>query len=879
VTAAPPDEATEAQRAARRLVDLAPGDPHQVRRDAADLLASAIEDGDTLAAALASWALGVAARLGGDLTAARRALDEGIDLVAAADAPGVEGQLRCSRAVVLLYLGRLAECDSDLDRAGQLVSTRGEVAYFWYQKAGILGRRGRWDEAAALYEAAIPDLRDEGQLEFLANSLMNLGIRDALRGDCAKARTRMLEAHRIFQSRGLRSAEASTEHNLGFIAARAGDFPGAMDHFQRARALLEAINGSVAYLALDHCEALLSVGLVDEAYDRCVALAHDLERAGDEINAGEAQLLAAAAGLRAGRFEDAEELAEHAAQRFTLQGREGWPEVAELLRLQAVLARTPQPIPDAVDTLRQLASRLSRLDQHLPALQARLSVVELVGRDDALTALAELERLLPSIGAAPAEYRLQAGAAKAVTLYRLGRRAAAEDCALAAFRMLEGHQQILGALDARVHLSAQARGIVEVGLRVSRDDGDNDRFFEWAERSSATALRFPPVLPPDDDTSRDLLDRLRSVTGRLRLDDVESGAALAAEQRALQERLALELRRARGSAPAFDPVPRSTIESRLDDWSMLTFVEIDDRLLGLELPAGTAVEDLGPAEEARAHQDAMDFALRRLQRSALDATQRTTLYEQVERHANWLDERLLGWTTSRAAPVVIVPTLALTALQWAVLPSLAARPFVISPSASLWAALVNRPRRELKTAALIAGADLKQASLEIRRLAAHWAEPIVLDADDAVARRVSKSCEGVDLVHLAAHYEIARGNPLFSSVPLVDGPLYAYELMRIDRPPEVLVFAGCESVRTGPAAGAALLGAAHTLLVAGVRSVIGTAGLVPDDETTTSFLDAVHAGLARGDPAPVALAAARQEFGAGIGDRGASSMFLCFGAA
>jgi CHAT domain-containing protein len=215
-----------------------------------------------------------------------------------------------------------------------------------------------------------------------------------------------------------------------------------------------------------------------------------------------------------------------------------------------------------------------------------------------------------------------------------------------------------------------------------------------------------------------------------------------------------------------------------------------------------------------------------------------------------------------------------------VLPSLAARPFVISPSASIFAALATRPRRQLKTAALIAGVGLKQASSEIRRLAARWVDPILLEPGDAVASRVNESFERADLVHLAAHYEIARGNPLFSSVPVADGPLYAYDLMRIGRPPEVLVFAGCESVRTGPAAGAALLGAAHTLLVAGVRSVIGTAGLVPDDEATTSFLDAVHAGLAQNDPAPVALAAARQGLGAGPRDRRAvaASMFLCFGA-
>ncbi|MFD9699400.1 CHAT domain-containing protein [Lentzea sp. NPDC059081] len=76
--------------------------------------------------------------------------------------------------------------------------------------------------------------------------------------------------------------------------------------------------------------------------------------------------------------------------------------------------------------------------------------------------------------------------------------------------------------------------------------------------------------------------------------------------------------------------------------------------------------------------------------------------------------------------------------------------------------------------------------------------------------------EGAGIAHIAAHGHVHPENPLFSYLALDDGPLYGYDIARIEHPPEIVVLSACES------------GLARAFLDAGTRAVIAGVLPVPD---------------------------------------------------
>ena len=78
---------------------------------------------------------------------------------------------------------------------------------------------------------------------------------------------------------------------------------------------------------------------------------------------------------------------------------------------------------------------------------------------------------------------------------------------------------------------------------------------------------------------------------------------------------------------------------------------------------------------------------------------------------------------------------------------------------------------------------------------------------DATASRVGELAGRVDLLHLAAHGHHVADNPLFSTLELVDGPWFGYDLDQLPQVPETVILSACEvgatTIRRGevPAAG------------------------------------------------------------------------------
>jgi CHAT domain-containing protein len=87
---------------------------------------------------------------------------------------------------------------------------------------------------------------------------------------------------------------------------------------------------------------------------------------------------------------------------------------------------------------------------------------------------------------------------------------------------------------------------------------------------------------------------------------------------------------------------------------------------------------------------------------------------------------------------------------------------------------------------------------------------------------------GAAIVHIAAHGEHDPDNVVFSRLHLADGPLMAFDLLRLAVPPRHVVLASCEVGRAAINPNGELLGFAAALLYAGTTSVVASVARVPD---------------------------------------------------
>jgi tetratricopeptide (TPR) repeat protein len=127
------------------------------------------------------------------------------------------------------------------------------------QRALILQRLGRADEALAAYRRALPVLRRHADRVWEARLLCNRGVLYVYRGALASAERDLRAAARICDEIGATYLGASVQHNLGFTSARRGAVPEALTEYDGADARYAAAGASTAPLLLDRAELLLSV--------------------------------------------------------------------------------------------------------------------------------------------------------------------------------------------------------------------------------------------------------------------------------------------------------------------------------------------------------------------------------------------------------------------------------------------------------------------------------------------------------------------------------------------------------------------------------------------------------------------------------------------
>jgi tetratricopeptide (TPR) repeat protein len=241
-------------------------------------------------------------------------------------------EARVTYAAILADLGRINAALSECDAAA-LVLRGNDAGPLLAQRALILSRAGRNEEALADYGKALPLLRATRDIHFQALAYMNRANVLTYLGRISAAEEDLRTGMALAQSHEMREVLAMLAGNLGFVMTRKGNIPLALRQFE------DALQGPKGYMlfttVLDRAEALLSVGLANEARESLEAMIGDVAEAGFAVDIAECHLMLAHAALAEGDPEAAFSFARKAFGEFNKQGRPRWALLARQLEIRA----------------------------------------------------------------------------------------------------------------------------------------------------------------------------------------------------------------------------------------------------------------------------------------------------------------------------------------------------------------------------------------------------------------------------------------------------------------------------------------------------------------------------------------------------------------
>ena len=851
--------------------DLAFSDPVRARALAESARSAA--NGDVEPVAVAEQALGLASLSVGRLTDSERHLRLAIEVAEGADLGATAAKARGVLGYVLTLTGRTDEGLREMDRAMPEL-TGAAAARLRMQRALVLTEASRFDDAAAGFTDALDTLRRAGGDDLIEATIRNnRSILLARQGDWRGAEDDLRRAEEVFTATGHSGRTAMVYQNRGLAATVRGDVPAALAAYDEAAQRYLSAGLDHGLLPIERAEVLLSVRLVAEARQAATAAVAEFARRRNAVDLVQARLLLAKIALVEGDPDAALREASRARRSALAQHRAGWAALAGYLSLRA---RWDLGLRGSA-TLRsgtRTAVALAETGWLVAALDARLIVARLameLGHVE--TARRELTGLNWS---GPAEVRARAWHATALLRLCDGDRHGADSALRAGVRVLDRFRASLGASELRAHASGHTSELTGLGLRLAVESGRPDSVLRWAERGHACALRLRPVRPPDDLELAADLAGLRQVVVDLATTTGDPRALLR-RQAVLEDAVRNRARHAAGvHMPGADALPSvPALSAALGSSVLVEYLDLAGRLHAAVVADGRVrLHELGAVADVERLLGELRFGLRRL---AYDLGAHT---DRVDRTARRLDAVLLAplHEVIGDRPLVIVPTGPLHEMPWPILPSCHGRPVSVTPSAALWHRAAQ-PTSSDGRRVVVSGPGLPHAAAEVSALARRYPDAERFTGRGARVDAVIAALDGAELGHIAAHGRFRADNPLFSALQLADGPLTAYDLERLDRPPRRIVLSACDSGRSTVHPGDEVLGLASVLLALGTSTLVATVIPVPDRASRPVMLR-FHRLLDSGLRPAQALAQAQQQL-AGRGtaaSRVATIGFVCFGA-
>ena len=742
-------------------------------------------------------------------------------------------------------------------------------------RIGVLWYAGTSAASLKDTDRALATLREHDDTFWEAQLLRNRGGLLAEHGEMVAAERDLTRARELFLGLGATAAAVAIETELTRVPLLRGDLPECL-------ARLDAIDTKdvspriTAELWVLRAQATATARLRGESLHALNEAQTIWKRSGQDDPFG--RLEAIRLTLLAGDATGARALGLQAQRSFAAQRRHVYGARAVVLTLAASVAAGAVR-RSGLRSGRRAAKILADAGWQGEARRAQLTVARAaIEVGSARVARRELAGCSVLLRRGPVADRIEAWHVEALLRQDRGDRAGAQRALRTGLGLLEGYRETLGASDLRASASEIGVELAELGLRTALAGPDMDSMLSWADRLRGSAFRLPPVTPPDVPELRDRAAELRQVSAEIWRAErgQRTTRALLARQTALETLIRRLSRHAAGeAAPGTAPPGRRELSRALGRTALVELIELDGTLTALTLVDGRlARHELGSVEPVREELEWLRFALVRLARRTHGAAQQATMLQGAKASAETLGERLLAPLAESFDDrgLVIVPTGSLHALPWAMLPQLRSHPVVVAPSAATWSAL-QAPRPPRSKVVLAAGPRLRHARGEVAALAGLYAKPVMLAGREATVATVMEALDGAAVAHLACHGRFRSDSPLFSSLELADGPLNAYELQRLRRPPQLIVLSACDLGTSDTRPGDELLGIAAALIGMGTATIIASVVPVPDAGAKRLMI-ALHTHLTAGDPPSVALAKAQDSLSArGYGHAG----FVCLG--
>jgi hypothetical protein len=428
-------------------------------------------------------------------------------------------------------------------------------------------------------------------------------------------------------------------------------------------------------------------------------------------------------------------------------------------------------------------------------------------------------------------------------------------------------------LDLRTAMAVHGNRLAELDLRIALESGTPRIVFDSVERWRAMSHRRTAVTPPQDPELADLLANLRIVAEEIRrLPGVQIPESLRRRQRTLERSVREREWHLHGEGRSeryatLSELRPTLAETRTD---AISYFVLDERLGAVAVVAGRArVVRLSAWSDVSALLARVRADLDALAGRHLPEPLRQAVSSSLSHDLDQLDRHLLPDVVADAANLLVIPSRTLATVPWSLLPHRVGRPTTVALSGTSW--LRGRgPAVVSPRVAALAGPGLALSGPEVAGVAATWPGGLHVDSEEGSAAELADALVANDLVHIAAHGQHNQDNPLFSSIRMADGPLYAYDV-----PPEPalaghIVLSACELGLASPRPGGEVLGLTAALLSIGARCVVSSVSRV-DDTTAYETMLRYHRLLAGGLDSPTALAEALD------GDIDLPAPFVCFG--
>ncbi|PRY42786.1 CHAT domain-containing protein [Umezawaea tangerina] len=661
---------------------------------------------------------------------------------------------------------------------------------------------------------------------------------------------------------------AIAQHALGNVLKQEGDLPAALRRYEDANKAYQdhGLPGLLPRLRIDQAEAMISVGLVDEAARHLDAVLPELrkQRIGQDI--AEAELFRAAAALLDDDEVTAKRMANSAQRRLVRRGSPAWAAVAGLIVLRVDVLRalgSKRPSARVVERALDLAGLLTSLNLRDHAAVAYALAVRVEVRRGNTDRAADLLRDVPRTRrTSPIDHRMLLRLCRAELALATGNRRVALAQAKAGLAELGRMRDQMGGLELVSGTALHGRELGELAVRLVLDGSGSAasarRLFTWLERTRAQMYRYEPVESTVDAELSERIAEVRQLSRALLRARLDGHPTSTLEVRyATSQRDAMRLGWSASPWGKARPVADvREVQAQLGERAMISFASSGDSMVAVVVAGGRVrLVRLGSAAAATEAALRLHADLNALAPDYLPAPLAEVISASARRQADQLDRQLLrplaGMLGDRE--LVIVPTGALYVVPWGVLASCKSRPTTVVPSATAWLATARADVDSGHGVLLVRGPGLQAAEGEIDKLATYHVDATAIGGDEARVVRVLAALDGVTLAHIAAHGEHEPENALFSRLELADGALFAHEVGRVRRPPRQVVLAACELALNRIRPGDEALGFAGAMLASGAHTVIAASSRVGDEPAAAAMGD-YHRGLASGFSPAVALA-------------------------